>query len=897
MQLRKAAGAAGDSLTGLVYRATLARITVALDTDAAGDDLAEPLALLKLVDETTHKRLRLGLNALRTGTLPLAAAQTGGSFVDAPGAAPGAIRDVAFGVAPPRLLHVPPRVGDAARLTDDEVLAEEKRMKAEAGLNAGQEEAIDFAMRCSPVACIHGPPGTGKSTTIVELIRRLVVLGGAKVLACAPSNVATDNLVERLAAASFDRPRTTKGRGKARERKQLRLVRIGHPARLHPSVLSHSLDVVIQSGDEKALANDVRRELDAMLSGPGRRAQRRADISALRKELIQREEAATAQAVRSADVVLCTCVGAVGWALKSVPEFDVVIIDEAAQALEAACWLPLLRGRRAVLAGDHLQLPPIVKSSSAAAEGFGRTLFDRLAKMHGDSILRMLTTQYRMNTNISNWASDQMYGGKLLAGDGVGERALCDLPGVMEADLTKAALMLIDTAGCNGCEETADEGGSKLNSGEAELVAAYLEELFSYCTCDSGFGLGDIGVIAPYNAQVACLRERLADHCQAGLEISTVDGFQGREKEVIILSMTRSNSHGDLGFLREDRRTNVAVTRARRQCVVIADSETVGTHSFLRTLLMHCSDVGMHRSAGEYGMYGGSSKRPSSSQRTQSATGGDHRRGSNQQSAGRVDDDESSQPKQPALSAPKLGIDETRAHFKPMLQSCFDPTGTGQIKFSSKLNAFERSVIHTLAEEFGLDHESFGDGADRYIRCSKPSTGSHSRQPDSNLEPEPSSLSPRVGLGRDEAAEHTAVQAVSAAASPELPTMTPAMSTEVSGNHMGTPTVPVETSESPLDLNLQHEALSGAEKKRLKRQRQKEAKQAAAAAAAAEAAAEAAKDDVDAVLASLGLPTKPGYCAFGASEGKQCKTKVGVIGQVCEHCKLRFCLTHAHAQK
>eukprot|EP01043_Picozoa_sp_COSAG02_P055690 COSAG02_NODE_6501_length_3536_cov_2.031714_1_plen_705_part_10 len=669
VQLRTAAGAAAGeppsaadaSLTGLVYRATPTRITVALDADAAEDGIAEPLALLKLVDETTHKRLRLGLNALRTGTLPLTAAQTGGSFVDAPGAAPGAIRDVAFGVAPPRVLEVPPRVGDAARLTDDEISAEEERMKAEAGLNAGQEEAIDFAMRCSALACIHGPPGTGKSTTIVELIRRLVVLGGAKVLACAPSNVATDNLVERLAAVSIDHRKPSKGRGKPRERKQLRLVRVGHPARLLPSVLSHSLDVVIQSGDAKALAKDVRNELDGLLSKPGRRAQQRADIKALRKELTQREEAATAEAIRSADVVLCTCVGAVGWALRSVPEFDVVVVDEAAQTLEAACWLPLLRGRRAVLAGDHLQLPPVVKSSSAAAEGFGRTLFDRLAEMHGDSILRMLTTQYRMNMNISNWASDQMYGGKLVAGADIGVRVLCDLPGVMEADVTKTALMLIDTAGCSECEETADEGGSKLNSGEAELVAAYLDELFTYCSCETpGFSVGDIGVIAPYNAQVACLRERLADYCQDGLEISTVDGFQGREKEVIIISMTRSNSHGDIGFLREDRRMNVAVTRARRQCVVIADSETVAGHPFLRTLLDHCSEVGMHRSAAEYGLHGGSGKRPSSSQRAQAATGGDHRRRS-KQSAGRLGDEESSQPNQQALSAQKLAMDDTRA--------------------------------------------------------------------------------------------------------------------------------------------------------------------------------------------------------------------------------------------
>ena len=513
-------------LAGLVYRSTPARLTVALDGSAAEHDIPEPIALLKLVDETTHKRLRLGLKALRSGTMPLAAAQTGGTFVAAPGAA---IRDVAFRNAPPRVLPVPPRVGEAARLTDDEIAAEEARMKAEAGLNAGQEDAIDFAMRSSALACIHGPPGTGKSTTIVELIRRLVLLGGAKVLACSPSNIATDNLVERLAAAGpppSDRRKTTKGKGKGGKGKArappkgLRVVRVGHPARLLPSVLTHSLDVVIQAGDEKALANDVRHELDALLSGPapkGGWARRRADIAALRKELKQREEAATAEAIRSADVVLCTCVGAVTWALKSAPEFDVVVIDEAAQALEAACWLPLLRGRRAVLAGDHLQLPPIVKSSGAASEGFGRTLFDRLAEMYGDSVVRMLTTQYRMNAKISDWASEQLYGGKLVAGDGIGDRVLCELPGVEEAELTRSPLLLIDTAGCADCEETTDEGGSKLNNGEVALVESYLDELLSYCgrgprfssTTGFGFGVSDIGVIAPYNAQVAALREQL----------------------------------------------------------------------------------------------------------------------------------------------------------------------------------------------------------------------------------------------------------------------------------------------------------------------------------------------------------------------------------------------------
>ena len=1035
VQLRDAriGGAAGGTgsgsepmLSGLLYRPTATTLTVALEGDAATQDLAEPLAVIKLVDETTHKRLRLGLKALESGTLPMSAGQTGGTFVPAPGTG---IRDVAFGVVPPRVLPIPPRENDAARLTNEEVSALETRMKADAGLNAGQEDAIDFAMRSSALACIHGPPGTGKTTTVVELIRRLVLLGGAKVLACAPSNVATDNLVERLAASGDQSSATPKDKGKGKARKQkgggdvsqavrpLRIVRAGHPSRLLPSVLVHSLDAVVQTGDEKALAKDVRAELDALLSSQvkGGWAKKRAEIKTLRKELKQREDAATMEAIRGADVVLCTCVGAVSWALKAAPEFDVVVIDEAAQTLEAACWLPLLRGKRAILAGDHMQLPPIVKSSAAAVGGYGRTLFDRLAEMHGESVVRMLTTQYRMNAKISDWASEQMYESRLIPGDGIGGRLLCDLPGVEDVELTNAAFLLIDTAGCIDCEETADEGGSKLNTGEVTLVAEYLEELLAYRTALSGFGVADIGVIAPYNAQVAALRDQLGEHCEAGLEISTVDGFQGREKEVIILSMTRSNTANEIGFLREDRRTNVAVTRARRQCVVIADSETIGSHPFLATLLDHCSQKGIHRSAAEYGMGGGSGGR------SESAAAAD---------AASTTPVKAKNRQQPSQKPPLLDVEVTRARFKPKLVECMEldddivaGAGCKWVTFPAMLNSFERNIIHELAEELGLAHESVGEGAERYIRCARVRDSSEAAEPepeperepepepepelDPGFEPEPkpeSESSPEmdtlmewsikygkqtlriiapadIGRIKDEIFAATGIEcqqqkliakghqataaadlmaAVGKSGSGKLLLMaTGASSGPSSAKHQRPQSAPTpktrapvqslssistkgkpatETSASPNSMTPRfspelkkkltqkpkvavaapasvpspaaapalavaakeaddQEELTAAEKKHTKRQRQKAAKQVIADKAAEAEAAKAAKHDVDSVLASLGLSTKPGCCAFGASEGKQCPTKVGVVGQICEHCKLKFCIAHAHAQK
>ena len=271
-------------------------------------------------------------------------------------------------------------------------------------LNTAQLEAIDFALAASDIALIHGPPGTGKTTTVVELIVQCVK-AGQKVLAAAPSNVAVDNLTERLAAAG------------------VRLVRLGHPARVLPSVIDSTLDVQVERSESKSLANDARCEINQALrklskkggiKGAGtqdageRKAERsslRRELTALRKEVREREQKAVGEIMSGAQVVLCTNAGAALRDVDEAGEFDVCVIDEAAMALEVSCWIPILKAKKLVLAGDHRQLAPPVMSKEAEAQGLGTTLFDRVLSLHGEQCVRMLTVQYRMHRDISDWRS------------------------------------------------------------------------------------------------------------------------------------------------------------------------------------------------------------------------------------------------------------------------------------------------------------------------------------------------------------------------------------------------------------------------------------------------------------------------------------------------------------
>jgi predicted DNA helicase len=267
------------------------------------------------------------------------------------------------------------------------------------------------------------------------------------------------------------------------------------------------------------------------------------------------------------------------------------VIDEACQSTEPGCWIPLLRSDRVVLAGDHCQLPPTVISREAAAEGFGASLFERLMMLYGPQIARRLTIQYRMHQAIMDFSSAEFYDGDLEAAETVRGHLLQDMPGVSAGPLTQSPVEFIDTAGASYDEEIEPDGESRLNRQEAVLVCRKTQMLL-----DCGVSAGDIALIAPYAAQVRLLREHLPI---PGLEIDSVDGFQGREKEAVVISLVRSNSRGEIGFLADVRRMNVAMTRARRKLLVVGDSATLSGDPFYKRMIEYFERVGAYRTVWE----------------------------------------------------------------------------------------------------------------------------------------------------------------------------------------------------------------------------------------------------------------------------------------------------------
>ncbi|CAM8883181.1 unnamed protein product [Rhodiola kirilowii] len=533
---------------GVVYRLKDSVIVVAFD-DIPEDGLNSSLRLEKVANEVTYRRMKDTLIHLSKGVHKGPAAD---------------LVPVLFGERPPTLIK------------KDVTFS-----PFNSNLDSSQKDAITKALSSKNVFLLHGPPGTGKTTTVVEIILQ-EVKRGSKILACAASNIAVDNIVERLIPH------------------RVKLVRVGHPARLLPQVLDSALDAQVLRGDNSALAKDIRKEMKALngklLKTKDRNTKRdiRKELKILSKEERKRQQLAIGDVLKTSDVVLTTLTGAASRKLENLT-FDLVIIDEAAQALEISCWIALLKGSRCVLAGDHLQLPPTIQSSEAEKKGFGRTLFERLENLYGTEITSMLTVQYRMHELIMSWSSKELYNSKIEAHPSVAAHMLSDLEGVKTSSSTEPTLLLIDIAGCD-MPEKKDEEESTLNEGEAEVAIAHAKRLI-----ESGVSASDIGIITPYAAQVVLLkmlrgnRDILQD-----LEISTVDGFQGREKDAIIISMVRSNSKREVGFLSDHRRMNVAVTRARRQCCIICDSETVSNDAFLKRLVEYFEEHGEYLSASEY---------------------------------------------------------------------------------------------------------------------------------------------------------------------------------------------------------------------------------------------------------------------------------------------------------
>lgn len=477
------------------------------------------------------------------------------------------LRDCLLGLRPPRFASQPP----VAFL--------------DATLDRSQREAVRHALAAEDVALIHGPPGTGKTTAVVELIRQ-AIRRGEKVLACAPSHLAVDNLLQRLLAAGEE------------------AIRIGHPVRVSPDLQAHTLDLLVDAHPDLAIARRLLKQADQLRDRasrytraqppPGMRQQLRSEARDLVAEARQLQSQIAGHLLDRATVICSTLTGLDPQILGN-RQFDLLVIDEAAQAIEPACWIGLVRARRAVLAGDFWQLPPTILSPHAARQGLSISLMERLARQAPPDIRCQLRRQYRMHARIMGFSSAEFYEETLEADPTVEGHLLRDLPGVADQPLTAAPLMFFDTAGASWDEHREPDGESLFNPEEAGWVVRQVARLRA-----AGVASHQIAVITPYAAQVRLLRQQ-ADLQE--IEIDTVDGFQGREKEAVLVSLVRSNPRGEIGFLEDTRRMNVALTRARRHLGVVGDSATVCHHAFYRRLVEYCERHAAYRTIWEENEY------------------------------------------------------------------------------------------------------------------------------------------------------------------------------------------------------------------------------------------------------------------------------------------------------
>ena len=460
-------------------------------------------------------------------------------------------------------------------------------------LNDSQLAAVRHVITAQDVAIIHGPPGTGKTTTLVQAIRE-TIRRERRVLVCAPSNTAVDLLTEKLAERGVN------------------VIRLGNPSRVSDLLLAHTLDARVMAHPSHSKMRAMRQTADQYRQtaseyvrhfGPEERQQRQMLKEEARQLFLQADDLErfiTDDALDAVQVITCTLVGASNRHLRHL-SFETVFIDEAAQALEPGCWIPIAKGQRVVLAGDHHQLPPTVKSDKAAREGLRETLFEKCIQRQ-PATARMLTLQYRMHEQIMAFSSQRFYGGQLQAHQNVRHAGLDAYDLGFAPDLP---VEFLDTAGFGFSEVTIPESRSTANPEEADLLLRRLTQLLE--PYDPGQHEQDpltIGVIAPYRAQINCLKDAIEENEALNgllqhrlLSVGTVDSFQGQERDIIAISLTRSNHQGDIGFLSDIRRMNVGMTRARRKLLLVGDSSTLSAHPFFKDLLAHVERIGGYRTA------------------------------------------------------------------------------------------------------------------------------------------------------------------------------------------------------------------------------------------------------------------------------------------------------------
>ncbi len=454
-------------------------------------------------------------------------------------------------------------------------------------LNESQQDAVKKIVSANHLAIIHGPPGTGKTTTIIQAIKSLLKHNNQKILVVAPSNTAVDLLTEKLAIEG------------------LNVIRIGNPARVSEKLLSATLDHKMADHPEMKTIKALKRRANEYKNmahkykrsfGKAERDQRKAlfdEAHKIGREVEKTESYIMDSLFNNAQIITATLVGANHHTVRHL-KYHTVVIDEAGQALEPACWIPILKAQKLILAGDHFQLSPTIKSIIAAKRGLSNTLLEKAVSLHPEAVV-LLNEQYRMNQHIMGYSSKVFYGERLKAHQSVADHLL------YEGD---ESLNFIDTAGCSYDEKL--DGTSTTNPEEAAFLVRHLVQLVSELETNyASQEFPTIAVISPYKQQVQILKALVAEQellvkYYQKIAVNTIDSFQGQERDVVYISLTRSNAEGNIGFLSDTRRMNVAMTRARKKLIVIGDGATLSKAKFYADFIQYAETLNAYHSAWEY---------------------------------------------------------------------------------------------------------------------------------------------------------------------------------------------------------------------------------------------------------------------------------------------------------
>lgn len=459
-------------------------------------------------------------------------------------------------------------------------------------LNPTQERAVNEVLWAKDVAIVHGPPGTGKTTTLVEAINE-TLMRESQVLVCAQSNMAVDWISEKLVDRGIN------------------VLRIGNPTRVNDKMLGFTYERRFESHADYPQLWAIRKAIRELRKNRKKGSENyHQKMDRLKSRAAEIELRINAELFGEARVIACTLVGSAHHLLEGM-KFGTLFIDEAAQALEAACWIPMKRASRVILAGDHCQLPPTVKSIAALRAGLGKTLMERIAE-NKPEVVTLLKIQYRMNDEIMRFSSDWFYGGKVESAPQIKYRSVLDYDHPItwidtsneenqitiegedapedSASTSSSVSAANQNSDLNFKEQFVGESFGRINKAEAELTLLTLAEYFTKIGKQRVLEERiDVGIISPYRAQVQYLKKLIKKYeffkpYRRLINVNTVDGFQGQERDVILISLVRSNDEGQIGFLKDLRRMNVAMTRARMKLIILGNKDTMTKHPFYKKL-------------------------------------------------------------------------------------------------------------------------------------------------------------------------------------------------------------------------------------------------------------------------------------------------------------------------